>query len=92
MRLDSNTAAGMTTVVRDPKPVGQKDASPAMLELLDRVRAGAVLVTARNRPHKLQPELDGEPVHSAAVSGLIRRGMVRPKSHTSGTTTWEAND
>lgn len=61
-------------------------------QLLARLRAGAELVTIRfplPDGRTLVPEVDDEPVHPGIVKALIRRGLVRPKSHTSTTTTWE---
>lgn len=63
----------------------------AMLELLDRLRAGGELVTAyRKTRHQLRllAELDGEPVSAAIVKGVIARGLVQRVKRTASTETW----
>ena len=82
MRVAPNTTRG---VLPDP--------SPTMLALLDRIKAGAVLVTAEKlfrSNTRLVCELDGETIKAGAVKGLIKRRLLRVASRTARTKTWAA--
>jgi hypothetical protein len=83
----------MSAVARPTARGVLPDPSPAMLDLLARVRAGAVLVTAEKLCRsntRLVCELDGETIKAGAVKGLIKRRLLRVVSRTARTKTWAA--
>ena len=94
------SAGVMTKVTRDPHPRhAQKELSPQMLDMLEAMRGGAVLVTAERKTARsrtvMLAELDGEPAAVMSVRGLAKRGLIRVASRTSGSVsclTWEASD
>jgi hypothetical protein len=81
------SAVGRTTPTRGPLP----ELSADMLDLLAKLRAGGVLVTADKQCKwntRMMAEIDGERVNASVVKGLIRRNLIRVVSRTARTKTW----